>query len=51
MSAAHIQRSHSVSIEKARRLLGYAPRFSSLDAVRESVDWLRASGALAPSTV
>ena len=47
ISAAHIQRSHSVSIEKARRLLGYAPRFSSLDAVRESVDWLRASGALA----
>jgi nucleoside-diphosphate-sugar epimerase len=51
ISAAHIQRSHSVSIEKARRLLGYAPRYSSLDAVRESVDWLRESGALAASTV
>jgi len=36
----HIAHSPNASIEKARRLLGYAPRYSSLDAVRESVDWL-----------
>ena len=47
ISEAHIRRSHSVSIEKAKRLLGYAPRFSSLEAVHQSVDWLRASGKLA----
>lgn len=36
----HIAHSPNASIEKARRLLGYAPRHASLDAVRESVDWL-----------
>jgi nucleoside-diphosphate-sugar epimerase len=36
----HIAHSPNASIDKARRLLGYAPRRSSLDAVRESVDWL-----------
>jgi nucleoside-diphosphate-sugar epimerase len=36
----HIAHSPNASIDKARRLLGYAPRHSSLDAVRESVDWL-----------
>ena len=33
----HIMRSPCHSIEKARRLIGYAPRYSSLQAVRESV--------------
>jgi len=33
----HIARSPSHSIEKAERLVGYRPRFSSLDAVKESV--------------
>jgi nucleoside-diphosphate-sugar epimerase len=36
----HIAHSPNASIDKARRLLGYSPRWSSLDAVRESVDWL-----------
>lgn len=42
----HIAHSPNASIEKARRLLGYAPRFSSLDAVHESVDWLIRDGRL-----
>lgn len=37
----HIAHSPNCSIEKARRLLDYEPRYSSLQAVRESVDWLR----------
>ena len=36
----HIQRSPNCSIEKARRLLDYNPRYSSFEAVRESVEWL-----------
>ena len=39
----HIARSPNCSIEKARRLLGYAPRYRSLDAVRESLAWLVAN--------
>jgi nucleoside-diphosphate-sugar epimerase len=39
----HIAHSPNASIEKARRLLGYEPRYSSLEAVQESVDWLFAS--------
>ena len=33
----HISRSPCHSIEKARRLIGYAPRYSSLQAVQEAV--------------
>jgi nucleoside-diphosphate-sugar epimerase len=33
----HIARSPNCSIEKARRLLGYQPRYRSLEAIRESV--------------
>jgi nucleoside-diphosphate-sugar epimerase len=33
----HIARSPNCSIEKARRLLGYAPRYSSFEAIRESL--------------
>lgn len=36
----HIRHSPNCSIEKARRLLGYEPRYSSLEAVKESVTWL-----------
>jgi len=36
----HIARSPCHSIEKARRRLGYAPRWSSIDAIRESVSVL-----------
>ncbi|MBD8064623.1 NAD(P)-dependent oxidoreductase [Devosia sp. PTR5] len=42
----HIARSPNCSIEKGRRLLGYAPRYSSLAAVQESVAWLRDNGRL-----
>jgi nucleoside-diphosphate-sugar epimerase len=40
MTWDHIAHSPNCSIAKARRLLEYAPRYSSLQAVRESVDWL-----------
>jgi nucleoside-diphosphate-sugar epimerase len=36
----HVERSIAASIERARAVLGYAPRYSSLDAMRESVRWL-----------
>jgi nucleoside-diphosphate-sugar epimerase len=42
----HISRSPSASIDKARRLLGYAPRYTSLDAVEEAVAWLQRDGQL-----
>lgn len=40
MTLGHILRSHNCSIEKAKRLLGYQPRYSSLEAVQQSVSWL-----------
>jgi nucleoside-diphosphate-sugar epimerase len=40
----HIARSPNCSIAKGRRLLGYAPRYTSLEAVQESVSWLVAQG-------
>ena len=40
----HVSRSPSHSIEKARRLLGYEPRYSSLQGVIEAVEWLIANG-------
>jgi nucleoside-diphosphate-sugar epimerase len=42
----HIAHSPNASIGKARRLLGYEPRYSSLEAVQESVDWLVAHSLL-----
>jgi len=36
----HLMRNHCFSIEKARRLLGYAPRYEPEDAILESVRWL-----------
>ena len=36
----HIAHSPNCSIEKARRLLGYEPRYRSLEAVREALSWL-----------
>jgi nucleoside-diphosphate-sugar epimerase len=36
----HIAHSPNCSIAKARTRLGYEPRYSSLEALRESVDWL-----------
>lgn len=42
----HIVRSPSHSSEKARRLLGYSPCYSSLEAVQEAVSWLVDNGKL-----
>jgi len=42
----HVSRSPCVSIAKAERLLGYAPRWTSLDAVRQAVAWQAAAGHL-----
>lgn len=44
----HIARSPHCSIEKARRMLGYTPRYTSLGAIQESIEWLRSQpGGLA----
>ena len=42
----HIRHSPNCSIQKARSLLGYEPRHSSLEAVEESVSWLVENGML-----
>jgi len=36
----HLAHSSHCSIEKAGRLLGYEPQYTSLEAVKESVTWL-----------
>ncbi len=36
----HIAHSPNCSIDKARRLLGYDPKYGSLEAIKESVTWL-----------
>jgi nucleoside-diphosphate-sugar epimerase len=46
ISAAHVERSHAASIEKARRLLGYEPEYTSLAAVAEAVQWLARQGRI-----
>lgn len=38
----HIAHSPNASIAKAQRMIGYQPRYSSLEAVREALDWLGA---------
>jgi nucleoside-diphosphate-sugar epimerase len=43
-SREHLQRSHVMSIDKARTVLGYAPEHSSFATVHEAVDWLVAHG-------
>jgi nucleoside-diphosphate-sugar epimerase len=44
MTWDHILHSSCCSIEKARRVLGYQPRYTSLEAVKESLDWLIQDG-------
>lgn len=44
MTWGHIAHSPNVSIAKAMRLLGYRPRFSSLEAIRDSLEWLAGRG-------
>jgi nucleoside-diphosphate-sugar epimerase len=40
----HVARSIAASIDRARDVLGYRPRYSSLQALRESLGWLAANG-------
>jgi nucleoside-diphosphate-sugar epimerase len=40
----HTMRSLTASIGRAREVLGYAPRYSSLDALHEALTWLVAHG-------
>jgi nucleoside-diphosphate-sugar epimerase len=42
----HILHSSCCSIEKARRMLGYQPRYSSKEAIKESVTWLIQNGRI-----
>jgi nucleoside-diphosphate-sugar epimerase len=39
----HIAHSPNCSIEKARRLINYQPRYTSLQAVKEALDWTQQS--------
>ncbi|WP_314323938.1 NAD(P)-dependent oxidoreductase [Paenarthrobacter ilicis] len=43
-SWAHLSRNHCFSIEKAKTLLGYAPRYQPEEAVLESLQWLVGNG-------
>lgn len=45
-SYEHIVRSHSMSIEKARTQLGYAPRYTTLQAIADGLAWLVEHGEL-----
>lgn len=49
-SWGHIMRSSCVSIEKSRQRLGYSPRFTSLEAIQQSVAALIASGRITAKT-
>jgi nucleoside-diphosphate-sugar epimerase len=40
----HVARSIAASIDRGREVLGYRPRFSSLDALHDSLRWLVAAG-------
>ncbi len=42
----HLVRDHCFSIDKARTLLGYAPRYEPEEAILESVRWLVDHGRL-----
>jgi len=42
----HIERGIAASIDRARAVLGYAPRYSSLEALHESVRWLAGQGSV-----
>ncbi|MBC7238023.1 MAG: NAD(P)-dependent oxidoreductase, partial [Chloroflexi bacterium] len=50
MTWDHIAHSPNCSMAKAQRLLGYEPRYSSLEAIYESLSWLIDHGIVsAPS--
>jgi nucleoside-diphosphate-sugar epimerase len=42
----HVGRSITASIERAKRVLDYAPRYTTLQALKEAVQWLAAQGAV-----
>lgn len=42
----HISHSPSASIDRARCLLGFEPRYNSLEAVHEALAWMIAAGEL-----
>jgi nucleoside-diphosphate-sugar epimerase len=42
----HVARGIAASIDRARQVLGYAPRYSSLDALHEAAVWLAAHGEI-----
>jgi nucleoside-diphosphate-sugar epimerase len=44
MTREHVGRGIAASIDRAREVLGYRPRFSALDALHESLRWLAANG-------
>jgi nucleoside-diphosphate-sugar epimerase len=44
----HVGRSIAASIDRARAVLGYAPRYTVLQALREAVAWLAAGGEVTP---
>lgn len=47
----HIAHSPCASIDKARRLLGYQPRYTSLEAVKEALAWLIEQGKVKAPTL
>jgi nucleoside-diphosphate-sugar epimerase len=44
ISREHVIRSIAACIDRARDVLGYQPRYTSLDALHDSVRWLAANG-------
>lgn len=44
MTRQHVTRSIAANIDRAREVLGYRPRYSSLDALHEALGWLAANG-------
>jgi len=46
LSRRHLCRSHLAAIDKARRLLGYRPRYRPQDAIHEALEWLSDRGRL-----
>ncbi len=44
MTREHVARSIAASIDRAREVLGYRPRYGSLEALRESLRWLVRNG-------
>ena len=48
MTREHTDRSITASIDRAREVLGYAPRYDGLSALREAVAWLAADGEVTP---